>query len=116
MKRTAKDTLTAVKMNRGEIEEFQLVSGEVVRIELVSTRARVLRTTHKQLKVQEDDARTDYCCSCVLQIDKRETIPLDPCLCLLRTTRVVAGKKNIPAMGMGGEPPREPLNQRTCPP
>ena len=59
MKRKAKDTLTAVEMNRGEIEEFELVSGDIVRIELVSTHARILRTTLTQLKLEVDDARTD---------------------------------------------------------
>jgi hypothetical protein len=72
MKRKAKDTLTAVEMNRGEIEEFELVSGETVRVELVSTNARVLRTTLKQLKVEEHTARTDYCFSCVLKINGQE--------------------------------------------
>ncbi len=72
MKHKAKDTLTAVEMNRGEIEEYELVSGDVVRIELVSTHARVLRTTLKQLKVEEHTARTDYCFSCVLKINGQE--------------------------------------------
>jgi len=72
MKHRAKDTLTAVEMNRGEIEEFQLASGDVARIELVSTQARVLRTTLKQLKVEENDARTIYSFNCVLKINGRE--------------------------------------------
>lgn len=72
MKRKAKDTLTAVEMNQGEIEEFELVSGEIVRIELVSTHAQVLRTTLKQLKVGEPGARTDYTFNCVLKINDRE--------------------------------------------
>lgn len=74
MRRRAKDTLTAVEMNRGEIEEFELVSGDVVRIELVSTQARVLRTTLKQLKVEEDGARTDYCFNCILKVNGREHV------------------------------------------
>jgi hypothetical protein len=72
MKRKAKDTLTAVEMNRGEIEEFELVSGDVVRIELVSTQARVLRTTLKQPKVEEDNARTIYAFNCVLRVNGQE--------------------------------------------
>lgn len=74
MKRKAKDTLTAVEMNRGEIEEFELVSGEIVRIELVSTHARVLHTTLKQLKVEEHTARTDYCFNCILKINGQEHV------------------------------------------
>ena len=31
-----------IEMNRGEVEEFELVSGSVVRIELVATSARVI--------------------------------------------------------------------------
>jgi len=72
MKHTAKDTLTVVEMNHEEIEEFQLVSGAVVRIELVSTQARVLRTTLQQLKVEENNARTIYRFHCVLKINGRE--------------------------------------------
>ena len=74
MKRRAKDTLTAVEMNRGEVEEFEIVSGDVVRIELVSTQARVLRTTLKQPKVEEEAARTDYCFSCVLKVNGSEHV------------------------------------------
>ena len=72
MRRKAKDTLTAVEMNRGEVDEFELVSGNVVRIELVSTHAYVQRTTLKQLKVEEDGARTDYGFNCVLRINGQE--------------------------------------------
>ena len=30
MKRKAKDTLTAIEMNKGEVEEFELRSGETI--------------------------------------------------------------------------------------
>ncbi|NLF39560.1 hypothetical protein GX586_08955 [bacterium] len=72
MKRMLKDTLTAVEMNRGEYGEFVLRSGAVARIELISTSARVIRTTLQRLKVEEDAARTDYCFNCVLRINGRE--------------------------------------------
>ena len=72
MKRQLKDTLTAVEINRGELEEFELLSGDVARIELVATSARVLRSSLKQLKIEEDAARTDYCFNCVLRINGRE--------------------------------------------
>jgi hypothetical protein len=72
MKRQAKDTLTAIEMNRGEVEEFGLLSGDVVRIELISTSARILRSSLKQLKIEENAARTDYSFNCVLRINGRE--------------------------------------------
>jgi hypothetical protein len=72
MRRKAKDTLTAVEMGRGEVEEFELLSGEVVRIELIATEAHILRTTLAELRVEEDRARTDYRFSCVLRINGRE--------------------------------------------
>ncbi len=68
----AKDTLTAIEMDRGEAIAFELLSGAVVRIELLATSARVLRTTLKQLKVEENGGRTDYSFSCVLKINGRE--------------------------------------------
>lgn len=74
MKRRAKTTLAAVEMNRGEVEEFQLVSGDVVRIELVDTSAQVLRTTLKQPKVEESGARTDYRFQGKLRINGREHV------------------------------------------
>lgn len=72
MKRRAKDTLTVIEMNRGEAEEFELLSGDVARIELVATSARVLRTSLKQLKIEENTARTDYRFHCVLRINGHE--------------------------------------------
>jgi len=74
IQRKAKDTLTAIEMNRGDIVEFELVSGKVVRMELVSTHARVLSTTLKQLKAYENNghARTIYSFDCVLKINGRE--------------------------------------------
>lgn len=69
MKRRIKDTLTALEMNRGEIEEFELLSGQIIRLELISTSAHVLRTSLKQLKVEEHAARTDYNFTCVLKIN-----------------------------------------------
>lgn len=72
MKRRAKDTLTAIEMNHGEVEEFELLSGDVARIELVATSARVLRTSLKHLKIEENAARTDYTFQCVLRINGHE--------------------------------------------
>lgn len=72
IRKRAKDTLTAVEMNRGETLEFALASREIVRIELVSTAAEVISTTLKQLKVEEDAARTHYRFRCVLRINGAE--------------------------------------------
>ncbi len=69
MRREAKPTLTAVEMNHGEVEEFVLASGTTVRIELVSTNARVLNTTLDTLMVEEHDARTNYAFTCVLRVN-----------------------------------------------
>jgi hypothetical protein len=71
----AKDTLTAVELDVGEALDFVLASGRRVRIELVDTEAHVLRTTLKQLGVEENGARTDYAFSCTLRVDG-ETVRL----------------------------------------
>lgn len=68
----AKDTLTAVEMNRGDVLELELASGKAVEVELVSTSAQILRTTLKQPKVEEEAARTDYRFACVLSINGKE--------------------------------------------
>lgn len=72
MRHQAKDTLTALEMDRFEVEEFVLSSGRAVKFELVSTKAEVLRTTLKQLRIEEKAARTDYRFTCVLRIDGQE--------------------------------------------
>ncbi len=71
-RRIARDTLTPVEMNHGDVLEFQLVSGDVVCIALVSTSAHVVRTTLKHLKVEENAAETLYRFDCVLRINGRE--------------------------------------------
>ena len=68
----AKETLTPVEMNRGDILEFQCADGRVHVIELVSTGAEVIRTTLKDLKQAERGGRTDYRFNCVLSIDGTE--------------------------------------------
>ncbi len=72
IRKEAKDTLTAVEMDRGDVLEFTLKSGSVVRMELVSTKAEIFRTTLKQIKVEEHLARTDYRFKCKLKINGRE--------------------------------------------
>jgi hypothetical protein len=69
IRKRAKDTLTAVEMNRGDVLEFTPRSGQVVRIELVSTEAEITRTTLKELKVEQHEGRTDYRFRCEVRID-----------------------------------------------
>jgi len=70
--RQAKNTLTAVEMNRGDTLEFVLSTGNVVRIELLSTGAVITQTTLSTLKVEEPGARTDYRFECRLRVDGEE--------------------------------------------
>ena len=72
IRKRSKDTLTAVEMDHGDALEFELQSGAIVRIELVSTAAEVVRTTLKQIKVEESAARTEYRFACVLKVNGRE--------------------------------------------
>ncbi|KPJ59654.1 MAG: hypothetical protein AMS15_06800 [Planctomycetes bacterium DG_23] len=69
IRRTAKQTLAAVEMDHGDVLEFKLRSGQVVTVELLSTSARILRTTLKRLRVEKDGARTDYRFGCALRIN-----------------------------------------------
>ena len=72
IERKARETLTAVEMDRGEVLSFELASGRKVEIALASTSAHVTRTTLRELKVEEDGARTDYRFGCLLRIDGAE--------------------------------------------
>jgi hypothetical protein len=67
--RKAKDTFTPVELDKGDVLEFTLMSGDTVKIELVSTHAEIIRTTVKELKVEEDAGRTDIRFTCDLKIN-----------------------------------------------
>ena len=69
VRKRAKDTLTAVELDRGDVLEFELLAGEAVRIELVSTHAEVLRTTLGKLGVEEEGGRTDYRFVCEMRVN-----------------------------------------------
>ncbi len=69
IRRQAKPTFAAVELNRGDTLDLALQSGRLFRMQLVSTEAEVIRTTLKQLKVEEGGARTDYRFRCVVLID-----------------------------------------------
>ncbi len=72
IRKRAKDTLTAVEMNCGDVLQFTLTSGETVEILLIATSATISRTTLRELKVEESGARTDYQFECRLRIDGEE--------------------------------------------
>ena len=72
IRKTVKDTLTAVEMDRGDVLEFRRLDQQVVAMELVATHAEVLRTTLKQLRVEEEGGRTDYRFSATLRINGAE--------------------------------------------
>ncbi|MBX7123016.1 MAG: PKD domain-containing protein [Opitutaceae bacterium] len=65
----AHDTLSAVELNRGDTIAFTLRNGDVRRIELISTSARVLFTTLKELKKSQAGAGTLYEMSADVRID-----------------------------------------------
>ena len=72
VRKRAKDTLTAVELDRGDVLEFTLHSGAVVKIELLATRAEVVRTTLTQPELESNGARTDYRFSCDLKLDGQQ--------------------------------------------
>lgn len=72
IRKKARETLSAVELDRGELLEFELAVGDVVRFELVSTSAHVVRTTLNQLKVEENAAKTLYRFDCVVRVNDVE--------------------------------------------
>ena len=60
LKRHAKPTLTAVEMIHGETLEFTLLSGRLVSIELVDTKAEIVHTSLKEPGREESGATTVY--------------------------------------------------------
>jgi len=69
IKKHAKDTLTAVEMNRDDTLLFRLADGSVTEITLLSTAAQVVSTTLYQLGVEEDGARTLFRFRCEVRVD-----------------------------------------------
>jgi PKD repeat protein len=71
LSREAKDTLTALEMNRGDTLQFKLRNGQVRTFVLEGTDAAVVLTNLKQLKikVREDTGRTIYRFSCRIRVD-----------------------------------------------
>ena len=60
IRRTAKDTLTPVEVLHGDAIVFTLLDGSTTEIELLSTGAEIMRTTLKQVLVEEPGAFTIY--------------------------------------------------------
>jgi len=69
IKKFSKDTLTPVEMDCGETLEFVLEDGTIWRMELVKTSAQIFRTTLKELRVEEEGARTDYTFTCDILVN-----------------------------------------------
>jgi hypothetical protein len=69
IEKTARETLTAVEMNRGDELRFTLSDGTTRSIVLRKTWARVTHTTTTQPKVAVRGAVTNYRFSCILEID-----------------------------------------------
>ena len=65
----AKDTLTALELNRGESAVFVLLDGTRRTISLQDAGAEVVNTTLKQLKVEEHEGMTLYRFWCVFEVD-----------------------------------------------
>jgi len=74
LRRHARDTLTAVEMDGGDLLEFTLANGEVARLEVLETGARLLGTTLREIKVEEEGARTQIAFFCRIAVDGRETV------------------------------------------
>jgi hypothetical protein len=69
LKRQAKDTLTAVEMVHGDTLEFCLIDGRTRALELVDTKAEIVRTTLKTPGNEEPGATTVYRFWADLRID-----------------------------------------------
>lgn len=60
LRRQARHTLTAVEISKGDILEFKRLDGCTVPIEVVDTKAEIVRTTLKQPGITEPGATTVY--------------------------------------------------------
>lgn len=69
IRRQANDTLTALELNHGDRCEFTCTGGEIVTLEVMDSAAAITRTTLKQLRVEENGARTDYRFHCDLSVN-----------------------------------------------
>jgi len=72
IKRTAKDTLTAVEMDVGDELEFTLASGQTRRIVLKHTGAHVTYSDLPEPKVEKAGCVTNYRFGCKIEIDGAE--------------------------------------------
>lgn len=70
----AKDTFTPLELNVNDSVDFVLRSGKTVKIKILRTGASVIRTTLKELKVEEIRARTDYEFFCEAEVGKTTVI------------------------------------------
>ncbi len=59
VKKRAKDTLTAIELNKGETLEFTLLNKQIVTIEVLNTKAEIFHTTLKEVLKAERGAVTN---------------------------------------------------------
>jgi len=60
IKLKAKNTLSAVELNKDEVLEFTLLNHQVIRIEILETKAEIFQTTLKEILKPEKGAITNY--------------------------------------------------------
>lgn len=70
--RRAKSTLQGVEMDVGDVLEFELANGQVRRMEVMSTAARVIETNLDLPCEGRPGGVTNYRFECVLQVDGQE--------------------------------------------
>jgi len=71
-RKQAKDTITAVELNKGETLEFRLLNGDVRRVALLDTGAEVTETTIETAGREEPGGRTNYRFWCWLAVEEEE--------------------------------------------
>jgi hypothetical protein len=69
LERIARETLTAVELDHGDVLLFTLASGQTRRIEVKRTAAWVYHSTLKEPKKEQSGAVTNYRFNCTLLID-----------------------------------------------
>ena len=74
VRKIAKDTVTAVELNRGETLQFTLRSGRVWSMELLATSAAITETNLKQIKVKEKAGKTNYHFDCRVKVNGQELL------------------------------------------
>jgi len=85
IQRTARETLTPIELDQGDILEFKLKNGACRKIELKSCHAEITETTVDEILREKKGAVTNYRFYCTLEIDGKEQ----------QLTREVASQKSF---------------------